>query len=99
MISDERLVQLYTLIRYPLIVDGLDRDFIELLLEQLPIIKDEVLSIINTDKNVSYKSGKIRLDWVCNKIKIPEGIYLIKELTLKEDFSLPKIISDTYYEG
>lgn len=99
LILDERLVQLYLLNNQPLVVDGIDRDLCNLILNQLPLIKDEINSIIDNDKRVSFKSGNIRLDWVCNRVKIPEGIYLIKTLELQEDFKLSQIISDTYYEG
>ena len=99
LISDERLVQLYILNSQPFISDGVDRDFVNLILDQLPLIKDEVNSIIDNDKSVSFKSGNIRIDWICRRIKIPEGIYLIKSLDLENNFSLPQIISDTYYMG
>lgn len=97
LIHDERLVQLYILNTQPFIDGGIDRSLCDLILNNLPIIKDEINSIIDNDKSVSFKSGKIRLDWVCRKIKIPEGIYLIKTLELQDSFSLPQIISDTYY--
>lgn len=97
LIYDERLVQLHTLSQQPFVVDGICRDLCSLILDQLPLIKDEVNLIIDNDKSVSYKSGNIRLDWVCNKIKIPEGIYLVDSFDIEKDFSLPKIISDTYY--
>lgn len=100
LIYDERLVQLHTLSIYPFIADGIERNTVDLILNNLALIKDEVNSIIDNDSSVSYKSsGNIRLDWVCDKISIPDGIYLKKTLALKDDFSLPKIISDTYYSG
>ena len=97
LICDERLIQLYILRSQPFVDDGIDRDSCDLILDQLPIIKDEINSIIDNDKSVLLKSGDIRLDWVSNKIEIPEGIYLIKTLDLEINFSLPQIVSDTYY--
>lgn len=100
LIYDERLVQLYILNRQPFVNGGVERSFCDLILNNLPLIKDEINYIIDNDDSVSYsQSKKIRIDWVCSKIKIPEGIYLIKTLELQEDFKFPQIVSDTYYTG
>jgi hypothetical protein len=99
VILDEEQIQAWRFVEECMDQDWNKVNLLTFVKEHYPLIYTKVKYIVEDPEDIVSDGESIRVDWIEDRLDIPDGLYLDCHIKIGEEYAKPGIISHSVHEG